>query len=70
MIEYTVASSGTAVRSAIGNRQSPIRTDQIRQLRDCCARQKRLENLLIQAYRCLPEANHLDTIPGIGDVTA
>ncbi len=33
-------------------------------------RQKRLENTLIQAYRRLPKANHLDTIPGVGEVTA
>jgi transposase len=44
--------------------------DQVRQLRDCAARQKRLENLLVSAYRRLPELNHLDTIPGIGAVTA
>ena len=44
--------------------------DQVRQLRDVRARQKRLENTLIQAYRRLPKANHLDTIPGIGEVTA
>ena len=44
--------------------------DQVRQLRDVHARQKRLENLLVDAYRALPKANHLDTIPGIGDVTA
>jgi transposase len=44
--------------------------DQVRQLRDAAARQKRLENLLVTAYRALPEANHLDTIPGIGAVTA
>jgi hypothetical protein len=42
----------------------------VRQLRDVRARQKRLESLLIQAYRRLPEPNHLDTIPGIGEVTA
>jgi transposase len=44
--------------------------DQVRQLRDSAARQKRLENLLVAAYRALPDANHLDTIPGIGAVTA
>ena len=42
----------------------------MRQLRDVRARQKRLESLLIQAYRGLPKPNHLDTIPGIGAVTA
>ena len=44
--------------------------DQVRQLRDGAARQKRLENLLIAAYHALPDKNHLDTIPGLGDVTA
>jgi transposase len=44
--------------------------DQVRQLRDVGARQKRLENTLRLAYRRLPDANHLDTIPGFGDVTA
>ena len=44
--------------------------DQVRQLRDVGARQKRLESLLISAYRALPEPNHLDSIPGIGDVAA
>jgi transposase len=44
--------------------------DQVRQLRDVNARQERLETLLISAYRRLPRANHLDTIGGIGAVTA
>jgi transposase len=44
--------------------------DHVRQLRDVRARQKRLENLLVSAYRALPHDNHLATIPGIGDVTA
>jgi len=44
--------------------------DQIRQLRDARARQLRLENTLVDAYQRLPEPNHLDSIPGIGAVTA
>ena len=44
--------------------------DQVRQLRDLKARQKRLENTLVEAYRQLPHANRIDTIPGIGDLTA
>ena len=44
--------------------------DHVRQLRDAAARQKRLENLLVSAYRALPRANLLDTIPGVGAVTA
>jgi transposase len=30
----------------------------------------RLEKALVDAYRRLPDPNHLDSIPGIGDVTA
>jgi transposase len=44
--------------------------DQVRQLRDVRARQKRLENLLVAAYRDRSDPNHLDSIPGIGAVTA
>jgi len=44
--------------------------DQVRQLRDVSARQKRLENLLVSSYQHLPQANHLDSISGIGSVTA
>src|SRR5262249_51093758 len=44
--------------------------EQVRQLRDTGARQKRLEKLLVSVYERLPQANHLDTIPGIGQVTA
>jgi transposase len=44
--------------------------DQVRQLRDARARQLRLEKSLVDAYRRLPEPNHLDSIPGIGAVTA
>src|ERR1022692_3353449 len=44
--------------------------DQVRQLRDVGARQLRLEKTLVDTYRLLPDANHLDSIPGIGDVTA
>ncbi|HSY95391.1 MAG TPA: transposase [Steroidobacteraceae bacterium] len=44
--------------------------DQVRQLRDVRARQLRLEKALVDAYRQLPDPNHLDSIPGIGEVTA
>jgi len=44
--------------------------DQVRQLRDVKARQKRLENALVAAYHALPQPNYSDTIKGIGDVTA
>jgi transposase len=61
-------------RSSIASLDGPavaeLVRDQVRQLRDARARQKRLENLLTQAYHRLPGPNHLDTIPGIGEVTA
>jgi transposase len=63
-----------AARSSIGSLSGPavaeLVRDQVRQLRDCGARQQRLEGLLVTAYRALPKANHLDTIKGIGEVTA
>jgi transposase len=60
----------TSIASLTGPDVEELIRDQVRQLRDVRARQKRLENLLIQAYRRLPTPNHLDTIPGIGEVTA
>jgi transposase len=60
----------TSVASLTGSTAEELVREQVRQLRDAAARQKRLENLLVCAYRALPRANHLDTIPGIGDVTA
>jgi transposase len=59
-----------SVASLAGPAAEELLRDQVRQLRDAQARQKRLENLLIGAYRALPAANHVDSIPGIGDVTA
>src|SRR5262249_51826232 len=57
-------------RSSIASQRGPaveeLVRDQVRQLRDAGARQKRLENLLIDAYHALPADNHLATIPGIG----
>lgn len=61
-------------RSSIASLSGPaveeLVRDQVRQLRDAAARQKRLENLLIAAYGALPQVNRLDTIPGVGAVTA
>src|SRR5262249_61273796 len=61
-------------RSSIASQRGPaveeLVRDQVRQLRDAGARQKRLEKLLADAYHALPTANHLATIPGIGAVTA
>lgn len=64
----------THARSSIASQRGPaadeLVRDQVRQLRDAGARQKRLEKLLVDAYYALPTANHLATIPGIGAVTA
>jgi len=60
----------TSIGSLTEETMAELVRDQVRQLRDVRARQKRLENLLVSAYRQLPTANHLDTIPGIGPVTA
>ena len=60
----------SSVASLTGLPAADLVRDQVRQLRDVAARQKRLETLLVATYRALPQANHLDTIPGIGAVTA
>jgi len=60
----------TSVASLQGDIAEELVRDHVRQLRDAGARQKRLENLLVSAYRALPRPNHLDSIPGIGAVTA
>ena len=59
-----------SIASLAGTTVEELVRDQVRQLRDAGARQKRLENLVVAAYRALPTPNHLDTIPGIGAVTA
>jgi transposase len=60
----------SSIASLNGPTAAELVRDQVRQLRDAGARQKRLENLLGTAYRALPQPNYLDTIPGIGMVTA
>ena len=69
-----IASLLELARSSIGSLQGPtmqeLVRDQVRQLGDVRARQRHLEKLLVSGYQALPQANHLDTIPGIGDVTA
>jgi hypothetical protein len=60
----------SSIASLAGTTGAELVRDQVRQLRDSSARQKRLETLLIDAERALPRPNHLDTIPGIGEVTA
>jgi transposase len=65
-----LAAAGDSVGSLSGAVADDLVRDQVRQVRDAQARQKRLENLLVAAYRDLPAANHLATIKGFGEVTA
>ncbi len=60
----------SSIASLNGATSEDLVRDQVRQLRDVNARQKRLETLLVEAYSRLPRSNHLDSIPGIGAVTA
>ena len=69
-IDTLLTHARTSVASLHDAALQELIRDQVRQLRDVHARQKRLENTLIAVYRRLPQANHLDTIPGIGPVTA
>ena len=62
--------ASSSIASLNGPAAEELVRDQVRQLRDAGARQKRLEKLLVDAYRALPDDNFLATIPGIGDVTA
>ena len=60
----------SSIASLYNDAVAELVRDQVRQLRDARARQLRLEKALADAYHALPEPNHLDTIPGIGAVTA
>jgi transposase len=66
LLDYARAS----VASLDGAVVEELVREQVRQLRDVAARRKRLENLLVSACRALPQTNHLDSIPGVGAVTA
>jgi transposase len=69
-VERLLTAAGDSVGSLAGPVADDLVRDQVRQVRDTRARQKRLESLLISAYRDLPASNHLDTIKGFGEVTA
>jgi transposase len=69
-VEPLLTRARASVASTAGPTMEELLRDQVRQLRDVHARQKRLENTMIQAYRRLPTPNYSHTIPGIGEVTA
>lgn len=54
----------TSIASLDGAAVQELVREQVRQLRDVGARQKRLENPLVSAYLALPHDDHLDSIPG------
>ncbi len=70
LIEPLLEHARNSVASLDDDTVAELVRDQVRQLRDVRARQLRLEKTLVDAYRRLPDPNHLDSIPGIGDVTA
>jgi hypothetical protein len=69
-IDELLSAARDSIGSLDGELAEQLVRDQVRQVRDITARQRRLENLLIEAYRDLAEPNHLDTIIGFGEVTA
>src|SRR5262249_39108290 len=69
-IEPLLEHARSSIASLADNAIAELVREQVRQLRDTGARQKRLEKLLVSVYERLPRPNHLDTIPGIGAVTA
>jgi len=69
LIDPLLEHARTAIASLEGDTVAELVRDQVSQLRDARARQLRLEKTLVDAYRQL-DANHLDSIPGIGEVTA
>jgi transposase len=69
-IDALLEHARTSIASLSDEAIAELVREQVRQLRDSGARQKRLEKLLVAVYERLPQRNHLDTIPGIGQVTA
>jgi transposase len=68
-IPVLVQHARASVASLTGPAAETLVRDLAGQVKDAKIRQKAMEKLLVEAYRPLP-ANHLDTIPGIGPVTA
>jgi hypothetical protein len=68
-IPVLVQHARASVASLTGPAAQTLVRDLAGQVKDAQVRHKAMEKLLVEAYRQLP-ANHLDTIPGIGPVTA
>jgi transposase len=68
-IPVLVQQARVSVASLTGPAVEALVRDLVGQVKDAQVRQKSMEKLLVEAYRQLP-VNHLDTILGIGSVTA
>lgn len=62
--------AATSVASLQGETAATLVQRLVRQLKDSLAQEDGLKGLMSAAYRGLPQANHLDSIPGIGTATA
>jgi transposase len=69
-VEALLDQARLSIASLDGAAVEELVREQVRQLRDAGARQKRLETLLVSTYQALPVSNQLATLPGIGAVTA
>src|SRR5262249_54630715 len=69
-IDALLQHARTSIASLTDATVAELVRDQVRQLRDGTARQKRLENLLIAASQALPQKNHPATTPVIASVPA
>jgi transposase len=70
LIDTLLERARNSIASLDDDTSAELVRDQVRQLRDARARQLRLEKTLVDAYRQLPDPNHLDSIDGIGAITA
>jgi transposase len=68
--EKIQAAAALSVASLTGATAADLVLLLVKQLRDSLAAETRLKDSMAQAYKALPTANHLDSIPGIGEATA
>jgi transposase len=64
------AAARTSVASFRGPCAQQLVTNLVRSLRQSQAAEEELQEMLVQQYLALPQANRINTIPGIGDATA
>jgi transposase len=64
------ARAAQSVASLTGDTAATLVRQLVEQLQRSLAEEAQLKKLMIDVYRQLPEPNHLNSIPGIGDATA